>query len=99
MTRCRGPGVWENAVDLESENWEELEEDVSQEDEMVKRDSASGLDDEDEVDSERTEDLKCSPITVIYGHAAGRGLDIKPFSKGIDTGCVVSRICITRDMS
>jgi hypothetical protein len=25
---------------------------------------------------------------VIY--AAGRGLDIKPFSKGIDTGCVVS---------
>lgn len=47
----------------------------------------------------------CVPVTVIYGHAgellgsineryltvtAGRGLDIKPFSKGIDTGCVVS---------
>ncbi|WVQ79512.1 hypothetical protein IAT38_001611 [Cryptococcus sp. DSM 104549] len=35
--------------------------------------------------------LKCSPMTVIYGHAAGRGLDIKPFSKGIDTGCVYGR--------
>ncbi|KAK8849385.1 hypothetical protein IAR55_004717 [Kwoniella newhampshirensis] len=35
--------------------------------------------------------LGCSPVTVIYGHAAGRGLDIKPFSKGIDTGCVYGR--------
>ncbi|WWC67779.1 uncharacterized protein I206_101691 [Kwoniella pini CBS 10737] len=36
-------------------------------------------------------DLGCSPVTIIYGHAAGRGLDIKPFSKGIDTGCVYGR--------
>ncbi|WWD20006.1 hypothetical protein CI109_104479 [Kwoniella shandongensis] len=35
--------------------------------------------------------LGCSPVTVIYGHAAGRGLDIKQFSKGIDTGCVYGR--------
>ncbi|RXK35168.1 hypothetical protein M231_07580 [Tremella mesenterica] len=35
--------------------------------------------------------LPCSPITVIYGHAAGRGLDIKRFSKGIDTGCVYGK--------
>ncbi len=50
-------------------------------------------------------ELDCSPVTVIYGHAgelirsasvetdanlAGRGLDIKPFSKGLDSGCVVS---------
>jgi len=48
--------------------------------------------------------VDCSPVSVIYGHAgmsgriyrvcadwilAGRGLDIKPFSKGLDTGCVV----------
>jgi hypothetical protein len=30
----------------------------------------------------------CYPIHVIYGHAAGRGLDIKPFSSGLDSGCV-----------
>ncbi|ORX39259.1 Metallo-dependent phosphatase-like protein [Kockovaella imperatae] len=32
--------------------------------------------------------IECSPVTVLYGHAAARGLDIKDFSKGIDTGCV-----------
>ncbi|KAJ9105804.1 hypothetical protein QFC19_003372 [Naganishia cerealis] len=31
----------------------------------------------------------CSPVTVIYGHAAGRGLDIKQYSKGLDSGCVL----------
>jgi len=34
--------------------------------------------------------LKCSPVNVVYGHAAGRGLDIKKYTKGLDTGCVVS---------
>ncbi|WWC87114.1 uncharacterized protein L201_002000 [Kwoniella dendrophila CBS 6074] len=43
-----------------------------------------------EVDTQAG-DLGCSPVTVIYGHAAGRGLDIKPFSKGLDTGCVYGR--------
>ena len=38
----------------------------------------------------KNDDLECYPVSVIYGHAAGRGLDIKDFSKGIDTGCVVS---------
>ena len=41
-------------------------------------------------------ELECSPVTVIYGHAAARGLDIKFFSKGIDTGCVVSLFMLPR---
>ncbi|KAL0954484.1 hypothetical protein HGRIS_003452 [Hohenbuehelia grisea] len=32
--------------------------------------------------------LPCYPATVIYGHAAGRGLDIKRWSLGLDSGCV-----------
>ncbi|KAG8918193.1 hypothetical protein FRC00_012764 [Tulasnella sp. 408] len=35
--------------------------------------------------------LPCYPTTVIYGHAAKRGLDLKRWSKGIDTGCVYGR--------
>jgi hypothetical protein len=85
MGRCRGPGLWEDQAELEEETWEEADEDVVQNDEDVQRDD--GDEDEDEVSEEA---LRCSPVTVIYGHAAGRGLDIKPFSKGIDTGCVVS---------
>ncbi|WVQ97913.1 hypothetical protein IAU59_005030 [Kwoniella sp. CBS 9459] len=48
----------------------------------------SGSDSDDGDDSSA---LGCSPVTIIYGHAAGRGLDIKPFSKGLDTGCVYGR--------
>jgi len=32
--------------------------------------------------------LPCRPSTVVYGHAASRGLDIKRWSIGTDTGCV-----------
>jgi Calcineurin-like phosphoesterase len=32
--------------------------------------------------------LPCYPSTVIYGHAAARGLDLKRWSIGLDTGCV-----------
>lgn len=85
MGRCRGPGLWEDQAELGAETWEELDEDVSEADVVEKR--HDGDEDEDEVNEEA---LRCSPVTVIYGHAAGRGLDIKPFSKGIDTGCVVS---------
>lgn len=28
----------------------------------------------------------CHPFNVIYGHAASRGLDIKPWTKGLDSG-------------
>jgi hypothetical protein len=32
--------------------------------------------------------LPCYPSTVIYGHAAARGLDVKRWSIGLDSGCV-----------
>ncbi|KAF8581081.1 Metallo-dependent phosphatase, partial [Ramaria rubella] len=32
--------------------------------------------------------LSCLPISVVYGHAASRGLDIKRWSFGLDTACV-----------
>ncbi|KAF8905108.1 Metallo-dependent phosphatase-like protein [Gymnopilus junonius] len=35
--------------------------------------------------------LKCYPSTVIYGHAASRGLDIKRWSFGLDSGCIYRR--------
>ncbi|KAI5118101.1 hypothetical protein M0805_005208 [Coniferiporia weirii] len=35
--------------------------------------------------------LPCHPSTVIYGHAASRGLDIKRWTKGLDSGCVYGR--------
>lgn len=45
--------------------------------------------------------LPCVPTTVLYGHAAGWGLDLKPWSKGLDTGCVSTysnrSLCSTSD--
>jgi len=35
--------------------------------------------------------LPCYPATVIYGHAASRGLDVKRWSVGLDTGCAYDR--------
>ncbi|KAF7374861.1 Phosphoric monoester hydrolase [Mycena sanguinolenta] len=35
--------------------------------------------------------LPCYPATAIYGHAASRGLDVKRWSVGLDTGCVYGR--------
>ncbi|CCM04223.1 uncharacterized protein FIBRA_06390 [Fibroporia radiculosa] len=35
--------------------------------------------------------LPCEPATVVYGHAATRGLDIKRWSMGVDTGCLYGR--------
>ncbi|QRV75359.1 PITH domain-containing protein [Ceratobasidium sp. AG-Ba] len=32
--------------------------------------------------------LPCREVTVVYGHTAARGLNIKKWSKGLDTGCV-----------
>ncbi|KAF5367493.1 hypothetical protein D9758_003741 [Tetrapyrgos nigripes] len=42
-------------------------------------------------ESEDRGSLPCMPATVIYGHAASRGLDIKRWSIGLDTGCVYKR--------
>ena len=41
-------------------------------------------------------ELPCLPMSVIYGHAASRGLDIKRWSFGLDTGCVSGvNICMS----
>ncbi|KAG8899654.1 hypothetical protein FRB99_006522, partial [Tulasnella sp. 403] len=31
------------------------------------------------------------PTAVFYGHSASRGLDVKRWSTGIDTGCIYGR--------
>ncbi|ORX90692.1 Metallo-dependent phosphatase [Basidiobolus meristosporus CBS 931.73] len=36
---------------------------------------------------ERAQEKSDHPITVVYGHAAARGLKIRKYSKGLDTGC------------
>ncbi|KZV90864.1 Metallo-dependent phosphatase [Exidia glandulosa HHB12029] len=35
--------------------------------------------------------LPCHPASVVYGHAASRGLDLKRWTKGLDTGCVYGK--------
>jgi hypothetical protein len=32
--------------------------------------------------------LPCLPSTILYGHTASRGLDVRRWSVGLDTGCV-----------
>lgn len=39
-------------------------------------------------DSSKAKALPCFPASVIYGHAAARGLDIGQWTFGLDTGCV-----------
>ncbi|KAI8340779.1 Metallo-dependent phosphatase-like protein [Chlamydoabsidia padenii] len=39
-----------------------------------------------------------SPVNVYYGHDASRGLVIKPFTYGLDTGCVYGRNLTTIEM-
>lgn len=34
---------------------------------------------------------QCRPLNVIYGHAAARGLDLHPYSFGLDSGAVYGR--------
>ncbi|KIY71516.1 Metallo-dependent phosphatase [Cylindrobasidium torrendii FP15055 ss-10] len=41
--------------------------------------------------AERSKQLPCYPMSVVYGHAAGRGLDVKRWSIGLDSGCVYER--------
>ncbi len=38
--------------------------------------------------NKKKKSLPCYPMTVVYSHASGRGLDLKKWSKGLDTGCV-----------
>lgn len=54
------------------------------------RTDASSLESEDEVDAEGKK-KGCWPTTVLYGHAAGRGLSIRDHSIGLDSGCVYGK--------
>ncbi|KAL7420637.1 hypothetical protein Q5752_004588 [Cryptotrichosporon argae] len=83
MMRCAGDGSW----------WADGMGELGTEKEDHEDAAIEGEEDAevDETRSGKDHDLQCSPVTVIYGHAAGRGLDIKQFSKGIDTGCVYGR--------
>lgn len=36
----------------------------------------------------KKDSLPCHPSTVVYGHAASRGLDVHRWTVGLDTGCV-----------
>lgn len=53
-----------------SETWEDIEGDEDQEDEVERRDDTSDEEGDDNVEMDK---LKCSPVSVIYGHA-GRSL-------------------------
>lgn len=44
--------------------------------------------DDDHTTSKKQKALPCHPSTVVYGHAASRGLDIKRWTVGLDSGCV-----------
>ena len=63
-------------------------------------DMCHGFDTRDAVDPstgvmKKYRELLCLPMSVIYGHAAARRLDIKRWSFGIDTGCVSNVICLS----
>jgi hypothetical protein len=75
MKRCTR-GLVDDELAEEKTSWERATDDDD--------DDYEG-DDNGAVES----NLKCSPVNVVYGHAAGRGLDIKKYTKGLDTGCVV----------
>ena len=56
-------------------------------------DMCHGFDTRDAMDAstgvmKKHRELPCLPMSVIYGHAAARGLDIKRWTFGLDTGCV-----------
>ncbi|TDL26317.1 Metallo-dependent phosphatase [Rickenella mellea] len=54
-------------------------------------DGALTLEDVEDASSNLKPKLPCHPSTIVYGHAAARGLDIKRWSMGLDTGCVYQR--------
>ncbi|WVN87040.1 uncharacterized protein L203_102216 [Cryptococcus depauperatus CBS 7841] len=98
MSHCTGSGAWTT----EGRQERRLEEE--QEDNMKLEQQGSGAPTSDkrtrrqntgassaEKRESKSDSMDCSPVTIVYGHAAGRGLDIKPWTKGIDTGCVYGR--------
>ncbi|KAF8638340.1 hypothetical protein AX17_002360 [Amanita inopinata Kibby_2008] len=45
-------------------------------------------DEEDLYSEMKRRSLPCRPMSVVYGHSAARGLDVKRWTFGLDTGCV-----------
>lgn len=83
MDRCDGfdafaPSASSLSVNADADaDWDaRLDEDASEVDAAVKKQKYS---------------LRCHPATVVYGHAASRGLDVKRWSMGLDTGCLYGR--------
>ncbi|KAF5342104.1 hypothetical protein D9611_001595 [Ephemerocybe angulata] len=48
-------------------------------------------DDEESEGKPKAHNLPCYPSTVVYGHSASRGLSIKRWTMGLDSGCVYGR--------
>lgn len=48
----------------------------------------AGFDHNDIAMKAKNHPLPCYPSSIIYGHTASRGLDVKRWSVGLDTGCV-----------
>ncbi|KDE04717.1 hypothetical protein MVLG_04856 [Microbotryum lychnidis-dioicae p1A1 Lamole] len=57
------------------------------------KESSAAYSSKEERDEEGSENVKkeCEPLNVIYGHWAGRGLDIHDYSIGLDSGCVYGK--------
>ncbi|KAJ7170719.1 Metallo-dependent phosphatase-like protein [Mycena crocata] len=51
----------------------------------------AGFDQHMHLTKHSKESLPCYPATVVYGHAASRGLDVKRWTVGLDSGCVYER--------
>ncbi|KAI0951315.1 hypothetical protein AcW1_008385 [Taiwanofungus camphoratus] len=52
---------------------------------------SDGLGHENQDEDSEQARLPCEPSTIVYGHAATRGLDVKRWSIGLDTGCLYGR--------
>lgn len=96
MGRCTGPGALDGQeAEAEESQGHEQEDVQAEQDEEAEVDETAlgrvvGRGRAGMARAKKAPKIPCAPVSVVYGHAAGRGLDIKPFSKGIDTGCVVS---------
>ncbi|KAL1744472.1 Metallo-dependent phosphatase-like protein [Schizophyllum fasciatum] len=55
------------------------------------RDMKSCVGYDENVAKHTDRELPCLPSTVVYGHAAARGLDVKRWSIGLDSGAVYGR--------
>ncbi|SCV74755.1 BQ2448_7784 [Microbotryum intermedium] len=50
-----------------------------------------GNEDDDKGEDASNDVNGCEPLQVIYGHWAGRGLDVQNYSIGLDSGCVYGK--------